>query len=82
LLKSHGFEITQVHGIPAPFPMVIKSRGLSHLLLLLNRFLIGISKTLFSYQMLYVATPLPTLDRLLDATREHTDLVRERMVSN
>jgi 2-polyprenyl-3-methyl-5-hydroxy-6-metoxy-1,4-benzoquinol methylase len=82
LLKSHGFEITQVHGIPAPFPMVIKSKWLSHLLLALNTFLIAISKTLFSYQMLYVATPLPTLDRLLDNTREHTDLVRERMVSS
>jgi glycosyltransferase involved in cell wall biosynthesis len=82
LLKSHGFEITQVHGIPAPFPMVIKSKWLSQLLLALNTFLIAVSKTLFSYQMLYVATPLPTLDRLLDNTREHTDLVRERMVSS
>lgn len=87
LFQQAGYRIEQVQGIPAPFPLALGDTFLARTLLALNRFLIRISPTLFSYQMFMVAHPLPTVHSLLDAARdasrkrigaEHDDL---RMVS-
>ena len=65
LLDESGFKILQVRGIPAPFPLVFGHGRLGRLLLGCNRFLIRLSKGLFSYQMIFVAEPMPSLDSLL-----------------
>jgi hypothetical protein len=58
--------VEEVRGIPAPFPFAVGDNWLGRFLLAVNRFLIRISKRLFSYQIYMVVRPLPTLDWLLD----------------
>jgi hypothetical protein len=65
LLGESGFKILEVRGIPAPFPLVFGHGRLGRLLLGCNRLLIRLSKGLFSYQMIIVAEPMPSLDSLL-----------------
>src|SRR4051812_20687166 len=72
LFQESGFEVSEVRGIPAPIPLVIGHRGLARLLLTVNQALIGISRTLFAYQIFMVVRPLPSLAGLLDASRSHT----------
>ena len=65
-LQLNGFEIISKRGLPAPFPLALGDGPLARFLLLVNRFLIKISKSVFSYQIAIVARPLPTLKHLLD----------------
>jgi glycosyltransferase involved in cell wall biosynthesis len=65
-LELSGYEIVSKSGLPAPFPLAIGDGPLARLLLLLNRALIAVSKSLFSYQIAVIAKPLPTLEHLLD----------------
>lgn len=65
-LENQGYEVIKKQGIPAPFPVAIGSGKLAGLLLWINKVLILLSKTLFSYQIAVVAKPLPTLEYLLD----------------
>ncbi|HEY9778022.1 MAG TPA: bifunctional glycosyltransferase/class I SAM-dependent methyltransferase [Planktothrix sp.] len=73
LLESNGFQVVRSEGIPAPFPLAIKSENLSSKLLNLNSFLIKLRKRLFSFQMLIVARPWPSIDYVLKETTEFTD---------
>ncbi|MGH9553917.1 MAG: methyltransferase domain-containing protein, partial [Terriglobales bacterium] len=57
LFESNGFETLDTQGIPAPFPLAIKNKGLSSSLLKMNSALINLRKRLFSYQMLFVLRP-------------------------
>jgi glycosyltransferase involved in cell wall biosynthesis len=65
-LQLSGYEVVSKHGLPAPFPLVLGDGPLAKLLLLVNRLLIRISKSVFSYQIALVAKPLPTLEHLLE----------------
>ena len=67
LLDSTGFDILEVRGIPAPYPQAIGDNFLSRFLLAANRYLIFLSRNLFSYQMAYVARPRPMVDHLLES---------------
>ncbi len=69
LLESTGFEIEEIKGIPAPYPNAIGKNWLSDFLLVINRLLIAISKNMFSYQMAFVARPLPNIKHLLERAR-------------
>lgn len=69
LLNATGYQIQEIHGIPAPFPIAVNSRWLSGLLLKINQVLIFFSRPLFSYQMAFVVNPLPTIDHLLERAR-------------
>ena len=55
LVTESGFEISEVVGIPAPFPKVIPHRKLAHALLRFHQLLIGVAPRLFAYQILVVA---------------------------
>ena len=59
-----------MEGIPAPFPVALGLNWFSRALTTLNLFLIRISRGFFSFQILMVASPIPTLDALLDRTVE------------
>lgn len=48
----------------------------------LNQVLIFFSKTLFSYQMAFVARPLPTVDHLLKAAKESSKEKMEQQHGN
>jgi glycosyltransferase involved in cell wall biosynthesis len=72
LFQESGFEIGEVRGIPAPIPLVVSHRLLARLLVALNQAMIRIAPALFSYQIYMVVRPLPSLSRVLDASRSHT----------
>jgi len=73
LLRDEGFRIREMTGVPAPFPKALGPGLLGRLLLALNRALIRVSRTLFSYQIFVVADSTPSLDFLVEdaeASRE------------
>ena len=65
LFEQAGYKVEEVRGIPAPFPLAIGDNFFSRFLLGVNKFLIRISKSLFSYQIFMVCSPLPSLRWLL-----------------
>ncbi|MGA3008165.1 MAG: class I SAM-dependent methyltransferase, partial [Opitutaceae bacterium] len=72
ILKESGFRVEKVRGLPAPVPLVIKSRFWSKILMGVQRRLIQVSRGLFSYQMYIVARPLATVSKLLEIARVHS----------
>jgi glycosyltransferase involved in cell wall biosynthesis len=69
-LELAGYEVVGKFGLPAPFPLAIGDGPLARLLLSVNRALIAVSKSLFSYQIAVIARPLPTLEHLLEDAHE------------
>jgi glycosyltransferase involved in cell wall biosynthesis len=65
LLEQAGFQIVEMRGVPAPFPLALGDRALARGLVAVNRRLIRLSKSLFSYQIFMVVRPLPTVNWLL-----------------
>jgi hypothetical protein len=65
LLEQHGFHVSTCRGIPAPYPVALGHGFLSRCLLAVNNLLIPLLPTLFSYQVLAVAEPGPSLEVLL-----------------
>jgi hypothetical protein len=65
LLEQAGYTITEVRGIPAPFPLALGSSMIARAALALNKILIRLSKSLFAYQIFLVARPDPSLPWLL-----------------
>ncbi len=53
LFEEADFEVIEMQGIPAPFPLIFGDTLFSKFMLALNRFLILASKGLFSFQILY-----------------------------
>ena len=70
LLEQTGYQIEEVRGIPAPFPLALGENTLARIVLNFNKLLIRISKPLFSYQIFMVARPLPTMNSLLRTSVE------------
>ena len=70
LLNQTGYQVTEVRGIPAPFPKAIGDNALARTLLAVNQALIKVSKGLFSYQLFVRARALPTVETLLTLTME------------
>lgn len=70
MLEINGYDVVKKCSVPAPFPLVFGDRPLAHFLLLVNRILIGLSKSLFSYQIAIIAKPRPTLEHLLEDAYE------------
>ena len=70
LLKMSGYKVTEVRGIPAPYPLALGDNIFSRFLVRLNMWLIYLSKGLFAYQIAIVAKPLPTLNLLLELAED------------
>jgi len=70
LMEQSGYQVTEVRGIPAPYPLALGDGLLSRIALAVNKLLIRIWKSLFSYQIFIVCTPLPTLEWLLNRACE------------
>jgi glycosyltransferase involved in cell wall biosynthesis len=69
-----GFDISEVRGIPAPYPLALgRESVLGRLLLSVNRLLVEVWPALFSYQMLIAARPRPTVTSLLRSAIRHSD---------
>jgi glycosyltransferase involved in cell wall biosynthesis len=75
-LINQGFEILNEQGLPAPFPLIFKNRRFSLFLIKINLFFIKLSKGLFSYQIVFIIRPKPTVELLLSNAK----LVREEKI--
>jgi len=73
LFEQSGFTVLEVKGIPAPFPLAIGRGRLSKFLLKLNELAIRVRPSLFSYQVLMVVEPKPTLEYLLQTAETVSD---------
>lgn len=67
-LEETGYEVEEMHGIPAPIPAALGDNILSRGLMLANRALIRLSRGLFSYQIFLKAKATPTIQNLLGET--------------
>jgi glycosyltransferase involved in cell wall biosynthesis len=65
LFEQSGFDVLEIRGVPAPFPLAVGNGTLGRFLIGLNRALISISRSLFAYQIFAVVRPKPTLASLL-----------------
>ncbi len=54
LFEQAGFQVDEIRGIPAPFPLAVGYNWLGRSLLAINKILIRISRSLFSYQIFMV----------------------------
>ena len=70
LLHGAGFEILEERGIPAPFPLALRSGPASRGAFSINQALIKLRRQLFAYQSFVVARPLPALEYLLGRAHE------------
>jgi glycosyltransferase involved in cell wall biosynthesis/2-polyprenyl-3-methyl-5-hydroxy-6-metoxy-1,4-benzoquinol methylase len=66
LFRQAGYQIDEVKGVPAPFALALGDGAIARFLLGLNKALIHLSKSLFSYQIFMVVRPLPSLEWLLE----------------
>ena len=69
LLSQGGFRIKYITGIPAPYPLAVGQNFLSNLLLKINKLLILISKSIFSYQIYCELEPEKSLNFLLEKAK-------------
>lgn len=81
LLRQHGFEVHAASGLPAPYPLAFGEGRFSSLLLSLNQFFLGISKRLFGYQIVFEASPKPTLEVLLERAVSNTATEVEKRIA-
>lgn len=72
LFEQRGFHVSTRLGIPAPFPVALGRGFLSRVLLALNNLLLRLLPTLFSYQILVVAEPRPSLEILLQRASDES----------
>lgn len=72
LFEQGGYRVVENRGIPAPFPLALGKSRVSRMLMRLNRFLIRISRGMFSYQMFFVVQPRPSLELLLRDAKEQS----------
>jgi glycosyltransferase involved in cell wall biosynthesis len=71
LFEQSGFDVLEMRGVPAPFPLALGDGIVGRWLLELNKALISVSRSLFAYQIFAVVQPKPALESLLDhAQRE------------
>jgi SAM-dependent methyltransferase len=73
-LGQAGFDVLETKGVPAPYPLAIGDNFVSRALLALNRFLIGVSRGLFSYQIFMRVKARPSLDGLLASAVRHSGI--------
>jgi len=82
LFDQHGFQISASRGIPAPYPVALGHGFLSRFLLALNSFCIRLLPAMFSYQILVVAEPRPSLEILLQRALDESASRAQAMASN
>jgi glycosyltransferase involved in cell wall biosynthesis len=81
LFEQSGFEVLEMRGVPAPFPLAVGDGVLGRVLIGLNKMLMAISRSLFAYQIFAVVRPKPTLSSLLELAERESG-VRAAGVAN
>ena len=73
LVIQSDFLLVSSKGIPAPYPLAIGENFFSKCLTNLNLLLIKISKSLFSYQIMYEIKPNMSLDSLIEGAYKKSE---------
>ena len=66
LFEQSGFEIVELRGVPAPFPLALGDTWIARTLLGIQRALIRVSRSLFAFQIFAVVRPRPGLGYLMN----------------
>ena len=66
LFEQSGFEIVELRGVPAPFPLALGDTWIARTLLGIQRVLIKVSRSLFAFQIFAVVRPRPGLGYLMN----------------
>jgi hypothetical protein len=72
LFEQSGFEVLEMRGVPAPFPIAVGNGLIGRVLLAFNKVLIAISRSLFAYQIFAVVRAKPTLVSLLERAQQES----------
>ena len=75
-LFMNNFDIIQIIGIPVPIPLSLGNNSVSRIFLKINELLILIYKSLFSYQILLVLKPKPSLKDMLKKTLDYSNKLK------
>ena len=70
LFEQAGFDVILIEGIPAPIKLALGDNHISGWITAVNRWLIHLSRSLFSYQIYFVAKPRRSLNLLLKDASE------------
>jgi glycosyltransferase involved in cell wall biosynthesis len=70
LFEQAGYRVEEIRGVPAPFPLAFGDRAFARALMTVNRWLIRLSRSLFSYQIFMIVRPAPSLGSLLESAIE------------
>jgi glycosyltransferase involved in cell wall biosynthesis len=81
LLRDGGFRVEEIRGVPAPFPKALGDGVLGRAATRINLALIGLSRTLFSYQIYVKARTTPNVDFVLRST-QRSSAERERTAAS
>ena len=81
LLEQRGFQVIESRGIPAPFPLALGDNRFSRLLLAANSACLRLLPSIFSYQVLVVAEPKPSLELLLQHAVDESTARADAMAS-
>jgi len=73
LMEETGYDVIEVRGIPAPFPVVVRTAWAATALLRINQALIAVAPRLFSFQVLMTVRSRPHVDEVLAVTRASAD---------
>jgi 2-polyprenyl-3-methyl-5-hydroxy-6-metoxy-1,4-benzoquinol methylase len=71
LFRQAGFRVREARGISAPYPLAVGRGLLGRTLMRANEAAIGLSKTLFSYQLFLALDPPSDLRRLVAESAHH-----------
>ena len=80
LLEQAGYEVLEARGVPAPFPLALGANLWSSSLLILNRVLLKIWKSLFAYQICIRARACPDSRHLLKETISESAALRSQLL--
>jgi glycosyltransferase involved in cell wall biosynthesis len=80
LVEQAGYEVCEVCGVPAPFPLAMGDNRWSRGLLMVNRALLKVSRRLFAYQICMRLKPRPNIDHLLKETIAGSATLRAQLL--
>jgi glycosyltransferase involved in cell wall biosynthesis len=72
-IKQAGFDILEIKGVPAPFPLALGDNWFGRFLVKANQMLIAPFRGLFSYQIFVRMKPQPSLEYLLRMASKHSE---------
>lgn len=79
LFEQCGYEVLKIKGIPAPFPKALGINFISKFMIEVNRWLIWLSKSFFSYQIYFEVKPMPVVEVLLDHSIDESKKRKETL---